>query len=101
MKGVNEATICIHTKMFVSYFAVVMAVSIPNLELFISLTGSFCLSVLAIAIPAIVETFAHWRNRGLGSQFAVLMFKNFLILLISVFAFVVGVSSAIGQYFGD
>ena len=76
-----------------------MAIAIPNLEVFISLTGSFCLSVLALAAPAAVHTCTYWRNRGRDTlRFSLLMFRNVILLLLAIFAFVVGVSSALLQY---
>lgn len=37
------------------FILVVMAVAIPDFKLFISFTGSFCLSTMGIATPAIVQ----------------------------------------------
>ena len=81
------------------YFLVVMAVAIPDLELFISFTGSFCLSTMGIAAPAIVQILVHWCNRGDTWQFTGLLFKNFIIILIAIFAFTVGVGTSVMKFF--
>lgn len=64
------------------YFAVVLAVSVPLLGLFISLVGAFCLSALGIAFPAIIEMCAYWPDRlGPGKW---ILWKDILLIVIGI-----------------
>lgn len=82
-----------------SLFSVVLAVAVTDLELFISFTGSFCLSTMGIAFPAIVQTLVHWCNRGNNRlQFALLVFKNFILVVIALIAFTIGVVTTVTQF---
>ncbi|CAG9816184.1 unnamed protein product [Phaedon cochleariae] len=44
-------------------FTFLMALTIPHLGLFISLVGGFCLSMLGIAFPALMEICVLWPDR--------------------------------------
>lgn len=46
------------------FFSVALAVAIPNLELFISLFGSLCLSFLGLVAPALIDMSVHWNDFG-------------------------------------
>lgn len=80
------------------FLAVLMAYAVPNLELFISFIGAFCLSTMGIAFPAIVQILTHWCNHEDTLRFTILVFKNFILILIAIFAFTIGVSTTIKQY---
>ncbi|KAJ8865750.1 hypothetical protein PR048_033271 [Dryococelus australis] len=71
-----------------------LAVAIPNLELFISLFGALCLSALGIISPAIIETATFWYSRD-RSHFYGMLLKNLLITLFGLFGLVVGTYTAL------
>jgi len=57
----------------------VFAAAIPQLGLFISFFGSFCLSILGIAFPAIIELCVLWPDQlGPGRY---IMWKDIAIIL--------------------
>ncbi|XP_011251612.1 proton-coupled amino acid transporter-like protein pathetic [Camponotus floridanus] len=63
---------------------VIVAVVVPKLDLFISLVGAICFSILGLSIPAVIETVSCWENH-LGS-FKWRLWKNSLILLFALLA---------------
>ncbi|KAK4872817.1 hypothetical protein RN001_014846 [Aquatica leii] len=67
----------------------VLAVSVPALDLFISLFGALCLSALGITIPAAVETSTYWYSRT-GLSFYIMLVKNLFLIIFSVFGLVAG-----------
>jgi proton-coupled amino acid transporter len=71
-------------------FAVLLAVAIPNLELFISLFGALCLSALGIAFPAIIETATFWYSTSRSSSFYSMLARNTFLVIFSLFGLVVG-----------
>ncbi|KAF6199844.1 hypothetical protein GE061_006142 [Apolygus lucorum] len=73
---------------------VVFAITIPHLNLFIALIGSFCFSTLGLTIPALISIFAHWYDRS-GWQFFLWAIRNYIIIFIGLSALVVGASTAI------
>lgn len=70
-------------------FIVVLAVSIPRLELFISLFGALCLSVLGIGFPALIEICVLWPERDFG-RFNYVLWKDIILIIIGVLALVLG-----------
>jgi len=55
------------------FTVVLLAVAIPNLELFISLFGALCLSALGLAFPALIQICTHWYNtKGFAKVWLVL-----------------------------
>lgn len=81
------------------FTTVSMAVAIPNLELFISFTGAFCLSTMGIAFPAITQILTFWCHREDTFRFSILLFKNIIIILIAIFAFTIGVTTTVMKFF--
>ncbi|XP_058449866.1 proton-coupled amino acid transporter-like protein CG1139 [Malaya genurostris] len=80
-----------------------LAVAIPNLELFISLFGALCLSALGIAFPALIQTCTYWHERH-GLEKVWMVSKNVVIGVIAVFGLVVGTSTSLKEIihtFGD
>ncbi|XP_055598119.1 proton-coupled amino acid transporter-like protein CG1139 [Uranotaenia lowii] len=80
-----------------------LAVAIPNLELFISLFGALCLSALGIAFPALIQTCTYWHERQ-GFQKVWMVTKNSIIGVIAIFGLVVGTSTSLKEIihtFGD
>lgn len=80
-------------------FIVFFAIAIPNLEHLISLIGAFCLSSVGIALPAIINflTFIDvYKDEG-NLRFALFCLRNLLIVLIAIFAFIIGVSTSVSD----
>lgn len=77
-----------------NYIAVIMAVAIPNLELFISLVGALSLSTVGILIPPFLDCVTRWRTTH-GYAKAFMIFKNLLIGLIGLAGFVIGTTLSI------
>lgn len=69
-----------------------MAVAIPKLDLFISLFGALCLSLLGIALPAVIESLVFVKTKSGFSKYAMIM-KNSLMTTLSLFALVIGTST--------
>lgn len=66
-----------------------LAVAIPELELFISLFGALCLSGLGLGFPAIIQTCTFW-NVYKGSQKYLMLAKNISLVLFGLLGLVVG-----------
>ncbi|TMW51461.1 hypothetical protein DOY81_003432, partial [Sarcophaga bullata] len=64
------------------------AILIPNLSLFLSLVGSFCLSILGIIFPALLQICVQYST-GYG-PLKLRLTKNILLVLFGVFGGVVG-----------
>ncbi|XP_055632906.1 uncharacterized protein LOC129773330 [Toxorhynchites rutilus septentrionalis] len=73
-----------------------LAVAIPNLELFISLFGALCLSALGIAFPALIQTCTYWHDRK-GLEKVWMICKNSIIGIIAVVGLVVGTSTSLKE----
>lgn len=58
--------------------AVLLAVAIPNLELFISLFGALCLSALGLAFPALIQICTHWYQTS-GVNRAWLLLSEYIV----------------------
>lgn len=67
--------------------------TVPLLGLFISLVGSFCLSALGIAFPAIIEMCAFWPEKS--HPRTLLFWKDMLLILVGVIGLSAGSYSAI------
>jgi solute carrier family 36 (proton-coupled amino acid transporter) len=74
-------------RLVVTVFTFLIAAAVPHLGLFISLFGAFCLSILGLAFPAIMEICVLWPNNlGKGNW---IMWKDIGLV---IFAFI-GLSS--------
>lgn len=73
-----------------------LAVAIPNLELFISLFGALCLSALGIAFPALIQTCTYWHQRH-GWAKTWMIVKNVIIGIIAIVGLVVGTSTSLKE----
>lgn len=73
-------------------FLVLLAIIIPFLDILISLIGSLCLSVVGIALPAIVNhvTFIEKCKKD-SWEYYIFSLRNFLIVLIAIYSLVIGV----------
>lgn len=66
-----------------------LAVAIPNLELFISLFGALCLSALGLAFPAWIQMCTYWYQYK-GSQKVWLILSNGFIVVVGLLGLIVG-----------
>jgi solute carrier family 36 (proton-coupled amino acid transporter) len=66
-------------------FAVLLAAAVPNLELFISLFGAFCLSILGIVLPALIQLATFEEDRR-GLRLA----KNLFLIVFGLVGLVTG-----------
>uniref|UniRef100_A0A6M2DNG0 Putative amino acid transporter n=1 Tax=Xenopsylla cheopis TaxID=163159 RepID=A0A6M2DNG0_XENCH len=73
-----------------------LAVAIPNLELFISLFGALCLSALGLAFPACIDTCTKWYQVH-GAQKVFLLVKNSAVFLIGVVGLVAGTYTSLSE----
>lgn len=77
-----------HLKYQLIFFSVILAVSIPQLGLFISLFGALCLSALGIIFPALMEICVSFpKNFGPGH---VKLVKDIVLLIIGVIGLLAG-----------
>ncbi|VVC38348.1 Amino acid transporter, transmembrane domain [Cinara cedri] len=69
-----------------------LAFTLPYLNILISLMGSLCLSAVGIAIPAIVNYLTFFKSYEKGTwRYYLFIARNLVIVLIAVYALVVGV----------
>ncbi|EZA48332.1 hypothetical protein DMN91_008531 [Ooceraea biroi] len=66
-----------------------LAISIPELDLFISLFGALCLSGLGLAFPALIHLCAFWKVAG-PTEKKIMVAKNTCLMLIGALGLVVG-----------
>lgn len=85
-------------------FVVLLAVAIPNLELFISLFGALCLSALGLAFPALVEYCTFHKERD-GFSKLILILKAVIIIIIGLAGLIIGTYTSLSEivhtYFTD
>ncbi|XP_052895546.1 proton-coupled amino acid transporter-like protein CG1139 [Anopheles moucheti] len=70
-----------------------LAVAIPNLDLFISLFGALCLSALGIAFPALIQTCTYGHHRQ-GMAKVWMVAKNSVIGVVAMLGLVIGTSTS-------
>lgn len=63
--------------------------SVPKLDLFISLFGALCLAALGIAIPAIIDMSTFWYQKD-GLKFKISFVKNVALIAFGLIGLVVG-----------
>lgn len=73
---------------------VLLAVAIPNIELFISLFGALCLSALGLAFPAMIQTCVFWHHTT-GWKKAFMVVRNVIITIAAVVGLVSGTTQSI------
>lgn len=73
-----------------------MAAAIPDLQTLVSLVGTVCLSSVGIALPIIIShmTFAEERRADGHMWYFLYCLRNLLIVMASVYAFIVGVTAS-------
>lgn len=77
-------------------FAVLLAIAVPNLDLFISLFGALCLSTLGFAFPAIIECATYWNHMKGGSRMTLLL-KDASLVMVGVVGLVVGTYTSMAE----
>lgn len=75
---------------------VLLAVAIPNLELFISLFGALCLSSLGLAFPAIIELCTYWKDVS-GFRKFFMVIKNMVICIVGIAGLFIGTYTSISE----
>ncbi len=75
------------TRIFLVLFTFLLAVSIPKIDLFISLVGAVASSTLAIIIPPLLDMIVFWTK---SDKSVVKLIKNLLICLFGIYIFVAG-----------
>lgn len=73
-----------------------LAVAIPNLELFISLFGALCLSALGLVFPALIQLFTYWKQIS-GLEKVIMVLKNAVIVIIGLVGLVVGTYTSLSE----
>lgn len=76
-------------KLSFQILTVIIAIIIPNLGPFITLTGAVCLSTLGLMFPAIIETITYWDRPGMG-RFNWRLIKNGLLVIFGIIGFLTG-----------
>ncbi|XP_054008695.1 proton-coupled amino acid transporter-like protein CG1139 [Hylaeus anthracinus] len=66
-----------------------LAIAIPQLELFISLFGALCLSGLGLAFPAIIQTCTFWNVHD-RTERMLMVAKNMSLVLFGLLGLVIG-----------
>ncbi|XKL65978.1 hypothetical protein PGB90_009398 [Kerria lacca] len=72
---------------------ILLAIAIPYLNLFISLIGALCLSMLGITFPALIEICILYPNNF--GKLNYILLKNVILIIIGIFAGVLGTVLAI------
>ncbi|XP_055378767.1 proton-coupled amino acid transporter-like protein CG1139 [Condylostylus longicornis] len=70
------------------------AVAIPNIGLFLALIGAFCLTLLGIAFPALIEVCTRFQDRDYG-RFNYILYKCAALILFAVVGLFIGTYTAI------
>lgn len=76
-------------------FAVLLAVAIPKLDLFISLFGALCLSSLGLAFPALFETCVFLKHQKTRTAKTVMIVKNIAIGLFGLSGLIIGTTTSL------
>lgn len=74
-------------------FTFLVAAAVPELGLFISLFGAFCLSILGLAFPALMELCVLWPDK-LG-PFKWIMWKDIGLVIFALIGLVSGTYSSL------
>ena len=77
------------------YLLAGLAISIPKLDLFISLIGAFASSALAIIFPPILEILVFYRTNEDRWQKVLWVTKSVVIIVVGVLGFVTGTYVAV------
>ncbi|XP_075213602.1 proton-coupled amino acid transporter-like protein acs [Lycorma delicatula] len=86
------------TRVLLTTISLLLAVIIPNIELFISLVGSLCLSFSGIAFPALFDLCTYW-NKYTGKTFILFSMKCFSIMILGIIMCIIGVTTSIQEIY--
>lgn len=78
------------------HLTVLLAVAIPNLELFISLFGALCLSALGLVFPALIQLFTYWKQTS-GMQKVIMVLTDLFIVIVGLIGLVVGTYTSLSE----
>ncbi|XKL66371.1 hypothetical protein PGB90_009791 [Kerria lacca] len=73
----------------------IIAYTIPNFKTFISLVGAFGICATSLVIPIVIHTLVFWNYYQTKTRFYIFLFKNMILLGISMFIFVSGILKSI------
>ncbi|KAL7294050.1 hypothetical protein TKK_0012524 [Trichogramma kaykai] len=77
-------------------FTFIVAVIVPELDLFISLFGALCLSALGLSFPALMQTCTFWKTASRRTR-AFMLAKNGSLICFGVLALFIGTSTSISK----
>ncbi|XP_049818917.1 proton-coupled amino acid transporter-like protein CG1139 [Aethina tumida] len=83
-------------RVFLVLVTFALAVAIPELDLFISLFGSLCLSSLGITFPSIIDLCTNWDSLH-GLRGSIIIGKNIFLIIFSVFGLVIGTYTSLDK----
>lgn len=86
-------------RLVTTIFTFLVAAAVPELGLFISLFGAFCLSILGLAFPAIMEICVLWPDK-LGSGMWI-MWKDIALVIFAMTGLVAGTYSSLLAIFAS
>lgn len=89
----NNSLINRHSIQTVCAFAVLLAVAIPRLGLFISLFGALCLSVLGLAFPALMEICVLYPDKW--GTWNYILWKDIFLIIFGVAGLVIGTFTSV------
>ena len=78
------------TNVYYFFLLAGLAISIPKLDLFISLIGAFASSALAIIFPPILEIMVFYRTNEAGWKKVLWICKSGFIIVVGVLGFITG-----------
>lgn len=77
---------------------VIVAVVVPELDLFISLVGALCLSTVGIAFPAMITMLVKWKYRHDTFNYTLTLIAQGVIFSIAVMILITGLSTTIEAF---
>ena len=83
-----------HVSLFTN--TVLLAVAIPNLELFISLFGALCLSTLGLAFPPLIQMFTFWKQIK-GFQKVRMIVVNIIMISTGIAGLIIGTYTSLAE----
>lgn len=75
--------------------SVLLAVAIPTIGPFVELIGALCISVTGLLVPVFIDFLTRWEE-GFG-KYNWIIWKNIMICILAVFAFIFGTNDAINS----
>lgn len=85
-------------RLFAVMFITAIAIIVPDLGTIIDIVGAVFLATLGLFVPAVMDLVINWEN-GLGA-FKWRMYKNILVMFISIFASISGLYFSLTTLFG-